>query len=407
MSLAVLALPVRARALVLATFACTALVLGWSLAVLDVDGRTAASAAFLIGAAVLTAALSGSLRENRNSSSRLQSTDSCWTVAAAVLLPLPVVAPVALVVRLLVTCVLTGGQRSFKLVFNLCVAALSAFAAGAVARVVLPAGLEEPGSRNGLLVVLGLAAVGAAHLVLDRLVVLAIALSEPSWTMRDLGRASVLDDIEVALVFLGLLLAPLLAGHLALGLLAVPLPVVLHRLTGAGVLWQAADRDAKTGLLTSAAWTSAATRTLARAAAGGREVAVLVVDLDHFKQVNDRYGHLTGDAVLRRTAETLRGALRPDTLLARFGGEEFVVLLPDAGAAAARATAERLREAVERQPRAVAELDLPVTASFGVAAGSDVELTALLAQADRALYDAKRAGRNRVAVAGPPVRDAV
>jgi diguanylate cyclase (GGDEF)-like protein len=406
-SLTVLDLPGRARALVLATFACTALLLGWSLAVLDVDGRTAATAAFLVGAAVLTAALSGSLRENRNSSSRLQSTDSCWTVAAAVLLPLPVVAPVAVVVRLLVTCVLTGGQRSFKLVFNLCVAALSAFAAGAVAHVALPAGLEDLGSSNGLLVVLGLAAVGAAHLVLDRLVVLAIALSEPSWTRRDLGRASVLDDFEVALVSLGLLLAPVLAVHLALGLLAVPLPVVLHRLTGAGVLWQAADRDAKTGLLTSTAWTSAAARTLARAAAGGREVAVLVVDLDHFKQVNDRHGHLAGDAVLRRTAETLRGALRPDTLLARFGGEEFVVLLPDAGAAVARATAERLREAVERQPRAVAEQDLPVTASVGVAVGSDVELTALLAEADRALYDAKRAGRNQVAVARSPMPDGV
>ena len=403
MSLGVLALPAGARALVLATFACTALVLGWSVTALRADSGAWTTAAFLVGAAVATAVLSGSLRQNRNGSSRFLSTDSCWTVAAAVLLPLPMVAPVALVVRLLVLWVLTGGQRSFKTAFNLCVAALAAAAAGAVAHLVLPVPLQPLGG-NGLAVVLGLAAVGAAHLLVDRLVLLAIWLGERS---RDVRWTPALDDVEVALVLLGALLAPLLDVHLAYGLLAVPLPVVLHRLTGAGLLWQAADRDAKTGLLTSVAWTSAATRTLARAGGAGREVAVVVVDLDHFKLVNDRYGHLVGDAVLLRTAETLRSGLRPDSVLARFGGEEFVVLLPDAGPDVARATAERLRAAVEGQPSAVPGQDLRVTASFGVACGAQVELTVLLAEADRALYAAKQAGRNRVEVATAPVSDAV
>ena len=397
MAQALLVLPAAARALVLATFACTAVLLGWSVTGLRLSSDVSATAGFLVLAAVGTAALSGSLREGRNSSSRFTSTDSCWTVAAAVLLPLPVVAPVALLIRYLVTRVLIGRQHGFRFVFSLCVAALSAGAAGAVGQAALPVPLDELTRGDGLRTAVGLAAVCGAHLLVDRLVVLAIWLGEPARTRRDLRWSPAMDDVEVCLLFLGAMLAPLLAVHLALGLLAVPVPVVLHRLTGAGLLWQAADRDAKTGLLNAVAWTSAAARTLARATAAGRGVAVVVVDLDHFKLVNDQRGHLVGDAVLLRTAETLRSGLRPDSLLARFGGEEFVVFLPDADEDAARRTAERLRTAVEHQA-VEGDPELRVTASFGVACGTGAGLTELLEQADRALYVAKRTGRNRVEV---------
>lgn len=398
--LGVLALPPAARALVLATSACAAAVLAWSVASVGTDPGPLRAAGVLIGAAVTSAALGGSLRKDRNTSTRLLTTDSCWSVAAAVLLPLPLVAPVALLVRLLVTSVATGVRWGHKLVFNLSVAALASAVAGFVAHLALPGPLEGIGARDGPVVVLALLGAGAAHLVVDRLVLLAVWLSEPSRTWKDVRTSPAVDDVEVSLVLLGALLGPLLAVHLSFAALAVPLPVVLHRLTGAGALWQAADRDAKTGLLNLAAWTSAAGRTLARTSGTGRHVAVIVADLDHFKLVNDRFGHLVGDAVLLRTAETLRNGLRPDSLLARFGGEEFVVLLPDADEDVARRTAERLRAAVEGQRSPTADGGLHVTASFGVAWGSGTSLTELLAAADEALYAAKRAGRNRVAVMG-------
>jgi diguanylate cyclase (GGDEF)-like protein len=130
-------------------------------------------------------------------------------------------------------------------------------------------------------------------------------------------------------------------------------------------------------------------------------VSVLVCDIDHFKKVNDTYGHLVGDQVLVSVAGRLRGALRDSDLLVRYGGEEFVAVLPGAPLGAARAVAERLRAAVADQPHAVSDgRSLPVTISIGCAAhGAPVRFAtpeALLDSADRALYAAKAAGRNRV-----------
>jgi len=133
----------------------------------------------------------------------------------------------------------------------------------------------------------------------------------------------------------------------------------------------------------------------------GQTVSVLMIDIDHFKQLNDRCGHPAGDQVLREVASVLQQALaRPGDLLARYGGEEFIVLLHDADAAGARVVAERLRAAVES--RGLEHRDSPhgvVTVSIGTASavlhGPDGP-GALVAAADRSLYEAKCAGRNRV-----------
>jgi two-component system cell cycle response regulator len=123
-----------------------------------------------------------------------------------------------------------------------------------------------------------------------------------------------------------------------------------------------------------------------------RPLAVAMVDLDHFKGVNDRHGHETGDDVLVAAAEALQRALRAEDVLGRLGGEEFLALLPDTDAEAAATTAERLREAVEQAGGPV-----PVTASVGWAVLEDGEpADALVRRADAALYAAKAAGRNRV-----------
>jgi diguanylate cyclase (GGDEF)-like protein len=136
-----------------------------------------------------------------------------------------------------------------------------------------------------------------------------------------------------------------------------------------------------------------------------------MLDVDRFKKVNDREGHLVGDAVLRQVAQRLQLALRPSDVVGRYGGEEFVVGLVEADAAAALAVAERIRRRVGEEPCGVAGSGVSVTVSLGVAerAAGEEDLTALLSRADAALYRAKRGGRDRVSVAatpaGAPARD--
>jgi len=136
-------------------------------------------------------------------------------------------------------------------------------------------------------------------------------------------------------------------------------------------------------------------------------LACLMLDIDVFKSVNDRYGHAAGDLVLKRVAETVQAGIRPYDLLGRLGGEEFAVLLPDADIDAATVIAERLRIAVSASPALVEGVALPVTVSIGVSvlAPEDAAIDPLLDRADRALYQAKDGGRNRVVVphlGGPP-----
>lgn len=175
-------------------------------------------------------------------------------------------------------------------------------------------------------------------------------------------------------------------------------------------LVQAATMDAKTELLNAAAWRQLAQRELSRAAPQQTPTAVLVIDMDRFKHINDTYGHLAGDTVLRSVADVLADELRGYDAVGRFGGEEFVALLPGADADDALAVAERLRRRVESSDVVVEGRNAPgsqrvhVTASVGVAAtaatpSADVDLVDILRAADDALYAAKHGGRNTVRVA--------
>jgi len=147
-------------------------------------------------------------------------------------------------------------------------------------------------------------------------------------------------------------------------------------------------------------------RELATAAARRGPVSIAMLDLDHFKEVNDRFGHGAGDAVLSEVARRLRVAARPNDSVARFGGEEFVVVLPDCGVDDAWTVADRLRSRISAAPVVVGQsVHLDVTCSIGVATAECGEpASVLLTRADVALYDAKHAGRNRVVVAAPSLR---
>jgi diguanylate cyclase (GGDEF)-like protein len=132
--------------------------------------------------------------------------------------------------------------------------------------------------------------------------------------------------------------------------------------------------------------------------------SLLALDLDHFKQVNDRYGHAAGDAVLRHMTQLMRQDTRQVDVVARSGGEEFTLLLPDTGIEAALALAERLRKRLEATPTSWGDHQIVVTASVGVSSvlGSDISPDDALARADQALYASKDAGRNQVRCNLPP-----
>jgi diguanylate cyclase (GGDEF)-like protein len=129
-------------------------------------------------------------------------------------------------------------------------------------------------------------------------------------------------------------------------------------------------------------------------------VSVVLADLDHFKYINDTYGHLAGDAVLREAARRMRDAIRPYDSIGRYGGEEFLLVLSNCDTIGAAAIAERLLQAVRKDTIVLAEATVSVTLSAGVATSGVVQdLETLVGAADAALYRAKRGGRNRVEVA--------
>jgi diguanylate cyclase (GGDEF)-like protein len=135
----------------------------------------------------------------------------------------------------------------------------------------------------------------------------------------------------------------------------------------------------------------------------GSVLAVFMLDLDFFKDVNDRYGHVVGDEVLRHVVQVVREHLREDALVARYGGEEFTVMLPVRSRSEGLLVAERLREVIELSPCEVGASVVRVTVSIGMAIHhAPATLEDDLARADAALYEAKRAGRNRVAAASQP-----
>jgi diguanylate cyclase (GGDEF)-like protein len=161
-----------------------------------------------------------------------------------------------------------------------------------------------------------------------------------------------------------------------------------------------AATDALTGLANRRAIQDTLRRMVAQALRAEQSLAAIAMDLDHFKQVNDRFGHDKGDDVLAAAAQTLTSTLRTSDFVGRQGGEEFIVLLPDTDLDGALVAAENLRAEIARI--AVPGVDQPITASFGVAVlpSDALDADGLLRHADRALYTAKDRGRDRVAAAG-------
>jgi diguanylate cyclase (GGDEF)-like protein len=167
-------------------------------------------------------------------------------------------------------------------------------------------------------------------------------------------------------------------------------------------LERAAERDALTGIRNRRAGSAALGHALDMARSGGASIGVILVDLDHFKHVNDTLGHPVGDQVLIAAATAMASVLRADDVLARYGGEEFLVVCPGADRMALAAVGERLRAAVAGRPFVLEGGPVPITASVGGAALGEVlsgSADMLIGAADEALYAAKHGGRDRVVLA--------
>jgi diguanylate cyclase (GGDEF)-like protein len=176
--------------------------------------------------------------------------------------------------------------------------------------------------------------------------------------------------------------------------------LIMHRERAEQALRTLAMHDALTGLFNRRAFTELCEREVARSRRAGASFAVLMLDLDHFKRVNDSQGHQAGDQVLADFARRAQRCMRAGDILGRYGGEEFCALLAGAARKDAMAAAERIRAQAEQPP--LGALPWPVTVTIGVAvceSGGQAALDAVIARADQALYGAKRSGRNRVMAA--------
>jgi diguanylate cyclase (GGDEF)-like protein len=175
--------------------------------------------------------------------------------------------------------------------------------------------------------------------------------------------------------------------------------LLLHKERADARAQRLATTDPLTGASNRRTFQEVAEREMSRARRAGQPLSIIMLDIDHFRAVNEKHGQRTGDRVLQRLAEVLRAALRKEDMLVRYGGEEFLVLLPDVPGPGAVIVAGRLRKAVLATEVEVGELRLSLTVSAGVAARLDEgpeSVDTLVARAEEALALAKRRGRNRV-----------
>jgi len=331
---------------------------------------------------------------------------SVFLLAAAITLPPLYAVAVATVAHLLFQFRALR-LPAVKRLFNAAKDVLAVIAAAATRDVLAPGGLSGlnhlTSMTSGAGAVSALAAGAALVAVSEILLVGLLRQVSPTtpWRTqlgdRDSWELTAVDVCAGILAALAWLASPL---FFALGLAPM---LLLQR----GVIYRhlvtTAQTDTKTGLATPGHWRSVAERAVTRSAHVGTPVAVLMVDLDHFKAINDSDGHLAGDEVLTAVADALRLAVRPGDLVGRFGGEEFTVLLPGADVPKATEIAVRIhrRIGIPIGRTGTTGERRHVTASIGVAVfghhGDDLD--ELLAAADRALYKAKDTGRDRVVMA--------
>ena len=330
-----------------------------------------------------------------------------WVLPVAILLP-PVYAMVAPIPLLAMTQWVIHRGVVHRRVFTACAMGLAYGAASVVFRA-FPASLAGPSLGRGSHVLTWTLVVAICEILGGRghnaLIVLAVKISDPTIRLADQELSREALQADFAEFDLGVLITVVVAVNPVLAVFAVPTVLLARRFIMHAQLLAQSRIDTKTGLLNASTWEREATVEIARAVRTGSPLALALVDIDHFKTVNDTHGHLAGDKALRAVTDALRSKLRPYDLAGRFGGEEFVILLPQTHEYDALGVAERLRAHIAAMTIPVDDSDpagrsVTLTISVGVAAldGERRELTDMLAAADAALYYAKETGRNRTHV---------
>jgi diguanylate cyclase (GGDEF)-like protein len=325
-----------------------------------------------------------------------------WALPAALLLP-PVYVLVLTVMHYALTQWRVAKTSLYRRWYSAAVVGLSYAVAGILFRWIRFSAL--PSSPNSVMHGLAwcvalLSAIVVQGAMNKSFVIVAIRGSDPTADIRKIffSREPLYNDLAEQCI--GAIVTYAVAGNIFLVPVALPVAALLQRSLRHAQLLNDARTDAKTGLLNARTWESEAALEVARAVRARMALAVAVLDIDFFKLVNDTYGHLFGDEVLKEIAHCLPGVLREYDSAGRFGGEEFVLLLPHTRAVDAFRIADRVRDHISGLSLLTSDgQQVEVTVSVGVAAldaGSARELSELLAAADAALYRAKRDGRNQV-----------
>jgi diguanylate cyclase (GGDEF)-like protein len=325
---------------------------------------------------------------------------SVWTFAGAIVLPPSLLVPLVGAIRLHMWFrhQRHSGMQPYRQVFTAVTILFACLSAHAILGAVAGSGHALP---HGLLAVLGVSVAILAYTVTNTgLIYIAVRLAtrpEPSPSFL-----SQINDnaLEVATLCLAGLTALALLYQPWLTVLVFPAMVVLQRSVLTRELEIAATTDSKTGLLNAFTWRQMVERELDRADRTGSAQAMLIIDMDNFKLINDAHGHLVGDAVLKAVADALTEELRGYDMVGRFGGEEFVALLSDVDAPTALAISQRILERIRsiEVPTRTEAVVSGLSASIGISC-YPTQATAvddLLHAADAALYAAKRAGRDQV-----------
>ena len=328
-----------------------------------------------------------------------------WELPAAVLLP-PLYALIVPVVRIALVQARIRRAPVYRRVFSGAAIGLSYGAASVTFHGMsglLPQGSGGALSRGTVWTLLVVVSVLVKETLNKTVIMTAVKATDPATSIRTevFGREPLYND--AAEICTGMLVAYGVAGNPLLALAALPVVTLLQRSLRHVQLLNDSRADSKTGLLNAATWEREATAEVARAVRTRTPLALALLDIDRFKVINDTYGHLVGDQVLKELARALNSFLRDYDRAGRFGGEEFSLLLPQTRAVDAFRIAERVRANIAGlsiiAPGATGGERVHVTVSIGVAAldsGSKREYAELMAAADAALYRAKACGRDQV-----------
>ena len=395
-------LPRWLRAFVIAVVIADGVVLGLAASEVRFQGRDLVLFGGLLASSAATVELTRRAGENNGVVKDVYAT---WELPAALLLPLAYV-PVLPIVRMALTQWRVHRGPVYRRVVSAAVVGLSyvaaAFAFHGLIRLV-PGADARPADHALAWMLIAAACAAVLWTVNQVLLWPAIKGSDRSLRLRDvvLAREPVYND--VAELCVAVIVSFCVASSAIALIFALPFITLLQRSLRHTQLVQSSQEDAKTGLLNAATWERQASTEVVRAVRTRSALAIALLDIDRFKVINDTYGHLVGDQVLKEIARTLTCQLRDYDLAGRFGGEEFTLLLPQTRAVDAIRIAERIRSGIAGlsviASGTIGGERVQVTVSIGVAAldaGAERNFSQLMAAADAALYRAKSSGRDQV-----------